>query len=79
MYCTRQNQLVQDLATDFDSFGFEYKSCLQFIDGFRLRSSFVFNSNTADERLLLETHVKHIEKHDINMIGTFVLKYSELI
>ena len=47
-------------------------SCIQLIVGFR--SSFIFDSNTADERLLLKTCVQPL-KFANYMIGAFVYMY----
>ena len=61
-----------DLGSYFNSFEFEY-SLYAFIFGFR--PSFVFDSDTADERLLLE-HVSSVSKFNcnINMSGVLYLK-----
>ena len=54
-----------DLASYFDSFGFE---CFLYIINFGLRPFSIFDFNAADDRLLNETGVQHIE---IYMVGMF--------
>ena len=61
---SKQKFSVMDSASMFLVLG---TSCMQLILG--VRFSYILDSNAADERLLLETHVQHTGICNINMSG----------